>query len=131
MTAKEYLSQAADLRREILARREQLAALRSIAAISGHADGVGGTPDPHRSERNLARISDLSRELDAAIGKLLTQSEEISGVIAQVEDPKFRQLLRLRYLSFLKWERIAEIMGCDVRTVHRLHGRALQMIQVP
>ena len=64
-------------------------------------------------------------------GKLLTQSEEISAVIAQVEDPKFRQLLRLRYLSFLKWERIAEIMGCDVRTVHRLHGRALQMIQVP
>ena len=131
MTAKEYLSQAADLRREILARREQLAARRSIAAIRGHADGVGGTPDPHRSERNLARISDLSRELDAAIGKLLTQSEEISTVIAQVEDPKFRQLLRLRYLSFLKWERIAEIMGCDVRTVHRLHDRALQMIQVP
>ena len=131
MTPKEYLSQAADLRREILARQEQLAALRSMAAISGHASGAVGTPDPHRGERVLARISDLSAELDAVIEKLLTQSEEISAVIAKVDDPKCRQLLILRYLSFLKWERIAEIMGCDVRTVFRLHGAALQKISVP
>lgn len=131
MTPKEYLSQAADLRREILARQEQLAALRSMAAISGHASGAAGTPDPHRGERVLARISDLSAELDSVIERLLTQSEEISAVIAKVDDPKCRQLLILRYLSFLKWERIAEIMGCDVRTVFRLHGAALQKISVP
>lgn len=52
--------------------------------------------------------------------------EEVRQVVESVPDERQRLLLSLRYISFTRWEDIAEQMGYDVRWIYRLHGNALQ-----
>ena len=42
-----------------------------------------------------------------------------------------RRVLEMRYRNYMTWEDIAREIPCDVRTVYRLHGRALLNIHVP
>lgn len=50
---------------------------------------------------------------------------ELFECIMRLENRAHRVLLTLRYLSFLTWEEIAQLMEVDVRHVYRLHREAL------
>jgi len=50
---------------------------------------------------------------------------ELFECIMRLEKRTHRVLLTLRYLSFLTWEEIAQMMEVDVRHVYRLHREAL------
>lgn len=50
---------------------------------------------------------------------------EIYQAIDQLDDEAERQVLRGKYIDGKKFEEIAEQIPCVVRTVHRIHGRAL------
>ncbi len=50
---------------------------------------------------------------------------ELFECIMRLENRAHRVLLTLRYLSFLTWEEIAQMMEVDVRHVYRLHREAL------
>ena len=54
----------------------------------------------------------------------------MANLIAKVSDPSHRVLLELRYLGGNTWEEIALKMGYDVRWIYRLHGRALQAVEL-
>ena len=42
-----------------------------------------------------------------------------------------RRVLEMRYRNYMTWEAIAVEIPCDIRTVYRLHGRALLNVNVP
>ncbi len=50
---------------------------------------------------------------------------ELFECIMRLEERSHRVLLTLRYLSFLTWDEIAEILEVNVRHVYRLHREAL------
>ena len=56
---------------------------------------------------------------------LFSVNLELFECIMRLEERTHRVLLTLRYLSFLTWEDIAQIMEVDVRHVYRLHREAL------
>ena len=46
-----------------------------------------------------------------------------------VQDVEYRLVLEKRYLTFCMWEEIAAELHYSVRTVQRLHVRALEKVQ--
>ena len=55
---------------------------------------------------------------------------EIEGAIRQVEDERLRELLQLRYLEGLTWEKVSEALNLQYRWVIKLHGDALENIEM-
>ena len=72
----------------------------------------------------MCRIADLQAMIQQDLCRLAEKYEEIQRIIDKVEDDTCRNILSLRYLSFLTWEEIAEKMNYSYKWVHVLHGKA-------
>lgn len=131
MTAKEYLSQYSSLDREIHILQEQVKDLEEKAESISHMSGSSNGSAFDKIGKTVASLVDTKNKIISMIDKFLVLKKEIEGVIAELDNPKYRQILTLRYINGKKWEKIAEIMHMDLRWVHRLHGRALRKIQIP
>lgn len=129
MTKKEYLRQAYDIDRRIKAREAQLVTLRDIATrISPHTDSVpvDGSSNRGNMANTVERIIDLERLIKKDIKRMMAVYLDIQRIIDTVSDDRQRDILRLRYLCFKKWDDVAEIMKIDERWARRLHNKAIQ-----
>lgn len=128
MTAKEYLEQVRQMERHIEVKRAQIMHLREIATRATsviEAVRTGGTAKRSKLADAVDEMVDIERTIERDIKRLSELYREISGVIVQIDNETYRELLTLRYLCNGKWEDIAEKMHFDPRSVYRLHGRAL------
>ncbi len=134
MTAKEFLNQGYRINEHIDAKIGQIAMLRELATKTNVVISDmprGSNYDNSSVEKTIIRIVSLEEEVNKEIDKLITLKREIMEVIEQVDDPKERLVLNLRYLNFLNWESIAVKMNCSVRNVHIVHSKALDSVVVP
>lgn len=131
MTPKQYLSRARTLDGEINSKLEQIARLK--AQLTRCTQAFSGTPGggPHDWTDTVARIVGLEAEINADINRLIDLKQEIKAAIEAVDNPTYRQLLELRYLCGMSWQRIADEMHYDRKSVWRIHGRALNAIELP
>ena len=116
MNAKEYLSQAWMMEKQIESKLQQIAALRSSA--EGLNQCISAEPVSH--SRNVSAMQDTvnklieaEMELNAEIDSLVDLKQEIKDIINQVKNVTYRLILEKRHLSFMKWEVIAE----DLKTL--------------
>lgn len=84
-------------------------------------DTVQSTKDPHKFDG----VVELEMKIDRHIDELVAVKTEILHGIAQLSDGRYREILRLRYLSGKTFEQIAVEMNYSWRHVCTLHGRAL------
>ena len=134
MTAKEYLSEAFNLKRRIEIKMKRAEVLRKLA------------------ERARVEISELPKSpnhlkssMEEAMIKLLTVEEEIlrdtdeltrvmrssiQSSINDVPDSSCRLILEMRYLAFMKWEDIASELGWTPNHVFYIHRNALRMVRM-
>lgn len=132
MTVKEYLGQAYYIDREIDSKIEVMDRLNALAtkATSTISDMPGSaTRNVHKREDVIAKIIDLDAVITSRIDYLVDLKKEIYSVINNVDDPDCIFLLEQRYICFKKWEDIAVMMNCDVRTIYRLHGISLKKVE--
>lgn len=54
--------------------------------------------------------------------------KEIADIINQIEEENLRDVLRLRYLEFRKWEDIAYILNYSRANIFILHNKALKKV---
>ena len=54
--------------------------------------------------------------------------KEIADIINQIEEENLRDVLRLRYLEFRKWEDIAYILHYSRANIFILHNKALKKV---
>lgn len=79
-------------------------------------------------------LSDYIVKLDELISDIEINKRELELKRLDIEkrivdlDVKEKEVIRKRYIEFRRWEDIAAITGLNVRTVHRVHGRALKKI---
>ena len=129
MSIKEYLSQARYLDMRIQSKLEQLESLNELATkCTSVITGMPHSPSKNTSSMadTINKIIDLQCEINKDIDNLVDLKEEISQVIAGVEQTDLRMILEKRYLCFHSWEKIASEMFYDLRWLHRLHSRALE-----
>ena len=80
-------------------------------------------------EDAIIRLMEEEESLNAAIDRLVDLKREVSGVLKQIDDTDCQLLLELRYLCYRSWEDIAEVMHMHIRTVYKVHGRALLKVE--
>lgn len=124
MNAKQWLMRARNIDREIdellTERTEVIARLTSITQkLTGET--VQSSKDPHKFDR----IVELEFEIDRQIDDLVAVKAEIENGISKLNDGRYREILRLRYISGKTFEEIAVNIGYSYKQTCRLHGRAL------
>lgn len=131
MTAKEYLQRAYRIEQRINSKMEQAVALRSLSqkATAKLTDMPGGSRNVHSKENIITKMMDLENEISADIDKLMDIKRDVIFVIKLLGDDKDCQLLlEMRYLNYMSWERISVELQRSVRSVYRLHDKALRKI---
>ena len=132
--AKNYLSQAFRLNRNIENKMKQLWELRDMASkTSVTYSDMPGNPNKGRSrvESCVTKIADMEREIDKEIDGLIDLKLDIMKRINEVSSPELQAVLDLRYLKFMAWDAIATELGYGISNVFILHRKALEEITVP
>lgn len=134
MTAKDALNairfEDAAIQR-IIERGERYTDMATRATSSTEAERVSGTGCRSKVEDCVCRKVDYEAKhhVNERIDRLADMRHDAGETIKRIEQPRFQQVLTLRYLmhnSWLwTWERIAREMGISVMHTHRIHGFAL------
>lgn len=81
--------------------------------------------------RCLEKIDEIQRSVEEKVAYLVRLKEEINTAIDMLENRDEQLVLRYRYLGDCTWEKISLMLNVSLRTVHRIHGSALQNFSVP
>jgi len=132
MTAKEFLRRARGVDRRVDEATERVDRLRAKLE-AGRMSSLTGMPRGGSGDwtQTADRLIELEQRVNARIRELVRLKHAAMDAIDRVDDARQREVLELYYLDGYKWEQVAERMGLDERQVFRLHGRALQRIEVP
>lgn len=135
MTAKEYLNQARHLDALINCRLREIDYWRELSS------GISGSNfepryNPNRPTeapfvRCLEKIDEIQRNVEEKVAHLIKLRDEINSRIDMLENREEQVLLRYRYIDGFSWEEISRMLNVSLRTVHRIHGAALQNFIVP
>ena len=128
MTAKEFLQDIRSKRRLLESMQQRADELRVMAegvgAIRYDKDRVQVSPMDHMSETTAALI-----ELEEQIGRMIVEYNKAIilrvRMIEKLNDPRYIQLLTLRYIDCLRFEEISCRMSYSWQHILRLHGEAL------
>ena len=127
---KKKLRSAFAVQKQIEAEYVELQNLRDnasrITPAYSMVPGSGGTGQ--RIENAMAKIVDAENIIQSEMEILMVALGEIRQLIALVDDPVLKLILHKRYLCYQKWEQIAADLGYAWAQVHRLHGKALNVI---
>lgn len=134
MTAKEFLQQVFQAYQDADSKIEQMARLQSLATrtttVIRSAPVGNGSDLSSRVERAIVIMAEQSGQLADEIQHLLAIREKVSAAIAAVSNPAERRVLEYRYLAFLSWKEISHSMKMALRSVYKLHERALENFSV-
>ena len=135
MTAKEYLNQARHLDALINCRLREIDYWRDLSSSVS-----GSNFEPHYNPnkpteapfvRCLEKIDAIQRDVAGKIAYLVRLKGEINTAIDALEMRDEQLVLRYRYLDNCTWEEISRMLNVSLRTVHRIHGSALQHFSAP
>ncbi len=136
MTAKEYLNQARHLDALINSRLREIDYWRDLSSSvsSTNFDGMPHSPN-HPTEapfvRCIEKIDEIQRNVEEKVAHLIQLRDEMNTQIDMMDSREEQTLLRYRYIDGFTWEEIARVLNVSLRTVHRIHGAALQNFIVP
>ena len=136
MRAKQYLKQAYRLNELIQSNQNELDELKelstNLSGIDYSKDRVQTSPSGDAGYTNIVlKILELEDAIKTDIEKLLSLKLEIRTTINEVQDNEEKLLLKHRYLNFMTWDDICELMHVSMRTAHRIHSLALENVKVP
>lgn len=133
MEAKRFLEQYGLQYMKVLRLRKEIDALDDLFSITQDmtAEKVQRSPKPDRIGEIIAKKADKEEELKAEEKRAEDIMGEIEDVISRVSREKLRFLLVMRYINFMRWREIEDVLGYDSqqRWVHKLHGRALNEVE--
>ncbi|MBQ7296427.1 MAG: DUF1492 domain-containing protein [Clostridia bacterium] len=134
MTAQQYLSQARRLNAFIESDKRELERLWSQATgLSGadFSERVQGTPTDTGIDGIIEKITELKNKINAELERCIALKNEIWDTINAVSNDDERLVLRLRYIEFMKFEKISVQMNYTERRVKQIHRQALNKIEIP
>lgn len=129
MTAKDFLKEIASKRQILESLEQQADALRTkaegVGAIQYDKDRVQVSPTDRMSEIVPALVA-----VEEEWGRMLIEYRKAVmlriRMIERLDDPRYIQLLTLRYIDCLRFEEIAVKMVYSWQYTLRLHGQALE-----
>lgn len=129
MDVKKWLSQYLEILNHlwrICEDLDRLDALIKSPKMDGLPRGSGGTSGV---ELQAALRLEAKKRYDRERFRLMEMQEQIEDAIWGLEDDAQREVVKCRYIGGMTWTEIADRMDKSVRTVQRIHGRALEVIR--
>lgn len=129
MTEKEFLQQVFIAYKEVDSKLEQMHRLQALATRTTtviRGTPCGGSALFSRVESAVLSLQAQSEFLADEINHLLDVSQQVADEIAKVDNHNERIVLEQRYLAFRSWKEISHSMKIGLRTVFRLHDKALK-----
>lgn len=108
--------------------REYNQKLKEMDSISVSCEEIKASSIASKVENKAIDLVSLKKDIDLHNLKIQEVKREIACVIDKLEDDTLKNLLRLRYLEFRKWEDIAYILGFTKRHIHRKYNIALDRL---
>lgn len=106
---------------------------KSTTILTGISSG-GGFKGP---EDVWVKLIDLSNEVNQLVDKYVDERreaerkhKEIANAIISIDDGALKTLLLMRYVDGETFEQIAVNMGYCIMQIWRLHGKALERLEV-
>ena len=125
---RRYLSQARRLDEVIKIKLMQYEELKAIAEKT--TSQITGMPKGGSKGDALVKVADMSREIDREIDELVDLKWQIRQVIKTAGDLELIAVLEAYYLTRNSWEQVAKNMDYSLRTVLRLHDKAIERIEI-
>ena len=133
MTAKEYLSEAFNLKRRIEIKMKRAEVLRNLAERARvEISELPKNPNHIKSpmEKAMMKLLTIEEEILRDTDELTRVMHSIQSSINDVPDSSCRLILEMRYLAFMKWEDIASELEWASNHVFYVHRNALRMIRI-
>lgn len=129
MTVKQWLNRGYRINEEIneLIKEQKQALLQATSTALCGGEKVQSSNE-NTVERRFVNYAAYSETIDKRIDELYAVKNEILTAINSVDDNTLRELLILRYVSFNRWDEIADKMNYSERRIYDLHGRALEHV---
>ena len=129
---KEFLQQyrLAEMEEQRLEHEIERWRSRAERMTAGYSKAPAGGADGRSLENTMEHIDDLTRQLSDQRDRLVTVRRELGLAIDSVPDARLQELLRLRYIEGMTWERIAVKLDKTYQWVCKLHGDALSQIKI-
>ena len=126
MTAKDYLSRVGTIRWE--ADRLEEKVREAYARATGSTRQLRHAPSRCGRDYDgaLTDYTQRSAEFEQCATRLLLAELETFREIDRIPDARFRILLRARYLEWMTWEKVGEVIGCCYGRTLQLHKESLQ-----
>lgn len=125
---RNYLWRIRDAERELKLLEQEYeqakADILHLKAIQYDADKVSGGKIGDLSDA-IAALEGYAERVNAKWDELIALCTEAEGLIEQIADGRYREVLKRRYLWGESWEYIAIGLGYEYHHVHKLHGQAL------
>jgi DNA-directed RNA polymerase specialized sigma subunit len=107
--------------------------------LSSSVSGVNYDGMPHNPNRPteasfvrcIEKIDEIQCDVEEKVAILINLRDEINARINLLADHDEQLVLRYRYIDNCTWEEISGFINVSLRTVHRIHGSALQHFSVP
>lgn len=132
MTAKDFLRRARNADRRIDEAEERVERLRARLE-AGRMSQITGMPRGGSEDwtDTADRLIELEKRVNARVRDMVRLKQAAMDAIDRVDEAPLREVLELYYLDGYSWEQVAARVGKDIRWVFKLHGKALQRIEVP
>ena len=126
---KKYLNRAYELTktREKL-EREYKKKREEVGSISVSNTEIKGNSIVSNVENKAIDLFNLEEKIKSHNIEIDEARKEIAAIINQIEEENLRDVLRLRYLEFRKWEDIAYILNYSRANIFILHNKALKKV---
>ena len=135
MTSKEYLKSIRSLDLQIQNKQLEIKEIRNkmkgLSAIT-YEPKIGSSSNANTQapqEKYYHLLEKYEEELTEDIDKLVKLKQDIMNIIDQIPDSNCVDILYKRYFQYMKWEEIAFKMNFSYKQVHRIHGKALKMVE--
>lgn len=128
---KAFLRQYMDCVRAENGIKDEIETLRACAMLPAIAmDGM-----PHSTCKNdyssyVARLDGLMRMLNKEMERKWIARAKIMAAIEKLPNETEKLVLKFRYINGWKWERIAEEMYYTYQHIHKIHGKALEHLEI-
>ncbi len=134
MTNKEYLSQVYQLEHKIkqLKLRSDEFERLSLSVPGSNYDGVrvDGTRNQEAPYvKWIVKKSEVDGKITALQKDLERLKVEILQVIEKLENEDYKNVLIMRYLDTLTWDKIADNLYCSISSVKRWHKVAIELLK--
>lgn len=91
--------------------------------------GMPHSKEPKGLDEIIVKYDEIVSKYERRLIVYLRETQSIEKAVSGVEDPRYRLLLRYRYIDGLKWDTIADLMHYEVSSLHKMHGQALRELR--